>query len=247
MWSSLTDSQLQRQLAFLKANDHHAGYVLLGTSWFEFDESMLRDRTEGRGRRLGYDELLMALNHLLVASGQPPDVYELALAYRNSLASQFTTLKGAAHSGRGKDKLFYYSVFWLLKERLPELSTAIYTVNNPGGPVYIFNNQLRHSLQVHGVSTQLYYEVVNDRLCIKFYAEIEDSSTKLQIRDSIRRAVRAILDGQYKVIDSGHLGAYMTACQIEHDFSRVTDLETSASVFLGVDRALPAVADQLSS
>jgi len=193
MWSSLSDQQLDRQVAFLKSHGHSGGYILLGTSWFEFDDAMLGERTGGLGARLGYEQLIDALNRLLVAPGQPPDVYELALAYRNALDSQFTTLKNAAHSGRAKDRLFYYSLFWLLKQKLQEFKTAIYTVNNPGGPVYILNNQSWESLVLNGVATKLYYEVVNDRLCIKFHAASEDATNRLQIRDAIRRAVRAVL------------------------------------------------------
>jgi hypothetical protein len=71
-----------------------------------------------------YEELIDALNRLLIAPGQPPDVYELALAYRNALDLQFTTLKNAAHSGRAKDKLFYYSLMNARKVLSSTLSTA---------------------------------------------------------------------------------------------------------------------------
>src|SRR5262245_45546260 len=46
MWSSLTEEQLARQVAFLKTHGHRGGYVLLGTSWFELDNAMLGERTE---------------------------------------------------------------------------------------------------------------------------------------------------------------------------------------------------------
>lgn len=247
MWSSLTDEQLGRQVAFLKTHGHRGGYVLLGTSWFEFDDAMLGERTGGLGARLGYEQLIDALNRLLVAPGQPADVYELALAYRNALDSQFTTLKNAAHSDRAKDRLFYYSLFWLLKQRLQEFKTAIYTVNNPGGPVYILNNQSWESLHLNGVATELYYEVVNDRLCIKFHAASEDATNRLRIRDAVRRAAHAVLDGQFKLIDSGRLGAYMTACQVEHDFSLLADMDKAVAVFAGVGRSLALIADRLRS
>jgi len=246
MWSSLTDQQLGRQVGFLKTHGHRGGYVLLGTAWFEFDDAMLGERTEGLGARLGYEQVIDALNRLLVAPGQLPDVYELALAYRNALDSQFTKLKNAAHSGQ-KDRLFYYSLFWLLKQKLKEFKTAIYTVNNPGGPVYILNNQSWESLDLDGVATELYYEVVNDRLCIKFHAGSEDAPTRLRIRDAVRRAAHAVLDGQFKLIDSGRLGAYMTACQVEHDFSLLADMDKSVAVFGGVGRSLALIADRLRS
>lgn len=247
MWSTLTDQQLDRQVAFLKSRGHRGGYVLLGTSWFEFDDTMISTRTEGLGARLGYEQLIGALNRLLVAPGQPPDVYELALAYRNALDFQFTTLKNAAHSGRAKDKLFYYSLFWLLKQKLQEFKTAIYTVNNPGGPVYILNNQSWEPLELKGVAIELYYEVVDDRLCIKFHAASEDETSRRHIRDAVRHAAHAVLDGQFRLTDSGRLGAYMTACQVEHDFSLSTDTDKSVAVFAGVGHSLPLIADKLRS
>lgn len=247
MWSSLTDQQLGRQVAFLKARGHRGGYILLGTSWFEFDDAMLGERTEGLGTRLGYEQLIDALNRLLIRPGQPPDVYELALAYRNALESQFTTLKNAAHSGREKDRLFYYSLFWLLKQELQEFKTAIYTVNNPGGPVYILNNQSWESLDLNGVTVHLYYEVVNDRLCIKFHATTEDVANRLHIRDAVRRAAHAVLDGQLKLVDTGRLGASMTACQVEHDFSLLADIDKAVAMFAAVGRSLRVIADRLRS
>jgi len=246
MWSALTPGQLGRQVEFLKTHGYCGGYVLFGTSWFEFDESKLRESTDGLGVRLGYEEIIDAINRLLVAPGQPLDVYELALAYRNTLDSQFRKLRDAVHSG-SRDRLFYYSLFWLLKQKLKEFKTAIYTVNNPGGLVYILNNQSWESLDLDGVATELYYEVVNDRLCIKFHAESKVGPTRRRIRETIRCAAHAVLDQQFKLIDTGRLGAYMTACQVKHDFSLLADLDKSVAVFAGVGRALPLIADRLRS
>lgn len=246
--SVLRDQQLGRQVAFLKTHGHRGIYVLLGTSWFEFDDAMISKQTEGLGAKLGYEQLIDALNRLLVAPGQPPDVCELALAYRNALELQFATLKNAAHSGRAKDKLFYYSLFWLLKQKLQGFETAIHTANNRGGSVYILNNkQSWEPLNLHGIETELYYEVVDDHLCIKFHTASQDATSLRHIRDAVRHAAHAILDGQFKLIDAGHLGTYMTACQVDHDFSRLADLDKSVEVFAGVGRSFGLIADQLRS
>lgn len=69
--SPLKDQQLGRQIAFLKTHGHRGVYVLLGTSWFEFDDAMISKQTEGFGAKLGYEQLIDALNRLLVATGQP--------------------------------------------------------------------------------------------------------------------------------------------------------------------------------
>ncbi|NQT54345.1 hypothetical protein HQ576_19970 [bacterium] len=246
MWSDLTSQQLDRQVEHLKTHGYRGGYILLGTSWFEFDEAMLAERTSGRGERFGYEQIIDGLDRLLDPPGLPPDVRELALAYRNALDSQFRKLKDACHSD-SKDRCFYYSLFWLMKQKLKELKTAIYTVNNPGGPVYILNNQLWEWVDLDGIMTELYYEVVNDRLCIKFHADSKDGPTRRRIRDAVRCAAHAVLDKQLRLIDTGRLGAYMTACQVEHDFSILKHIDKSVEVFAGVGRSLALIADRLRS
>lgn len=246
MWSSFTDQQLRRQVAFLKEHGHRAGYILFGTSWFEYDETMVGEQTEGLGTRLGYDEVIYALNRLLVAPGQPADVYELTLAYRNVLDSQYKKLKDAVHSS-SRDKNFYYSLFWRLKQKLRGFHTAIYTVSNPGGPVYILSNQSWEYLYLNGVAVELYYEVVNNRLCLKFHPETDDNETRRHIRDGVRCAAHVVLDEQVDLTDSGRLGAYMTACKVEHDFSVVEDIDESAAVFATVGESLPLITERLRS
>ncbi len=245
MWSSLTDKQLPDQVKFLKEHGHRGVYVLLGTSWFEFDKEILAERTDGVGERLGYEEIINALERLLNAPGQLPDVCDLAGAYKDALCSQFTKLKDACYS-ESKGKPFYYSLFWRLKQELKEFKTAIYSANNPGGPVYILNNRDWESLHLNGVATELYCEVVNNGLCIKFHAESEDAPTRKRIRDAVRVAAHAVLDDQLKVTDPPlRYGAYMTACQVEHDFSVVKDMAKSVEVFATVGRSLALIADKL--
>jgi hypothetical protein len=241
MWSSLTDSQIQRQQDFLASTKHSGIYILLGTSWFEFDSQRIQKVSKGASTRVGYDELIDALNKLLITPGQSADVYELALAYRNALQDQFTQLKTAALSPKDRGKLYYYSLYWMLKEQLQGLKTAIYSATNPGGPVYILNNQEWYPVFVNGVSVELYYEVVNDRLCIKFFADTDDANKKYMVRDSIRRATHAVLDSKYSVIDTGRLGAYMTACQINHDIGDSLNLDKSAQIFRDVHIAFPQI------
>jgi hypothetical protein len=244
MWSSLGDDQFKRQVDFLAKNHSNAVYVLLGTSWFEYTPDKISELSKGFANKHGYEELLKALNSLLVQPDQSPDVYELTLAYRNSLQAQFNNLTDAALNSSERNRLFYYSLFWMLKQRLPTLETAIYTVNNPGGPVYILNNSAWLDVSIKGAAVQLYSEVVNDRLCIKFFTEA-DNDKKLEIRGRLREAVHSVLDKHYTVLDSGRLGAYMTACQIDWDFSDTSKLDDSARVFSDIHNRLVRIADQL--
>jgi len=166
----------------------------------------------------------------MVATGQSPDVYELALAYRNAIQDQFDKLKNAYTTGDG-GKLYFYSLYWEIQKRLKDMETAIYTVNNPGGSVYILNSSdYCLPFSVGHLTGKLYYELVNGRLCIKFYSEASNNE-KYTIRDHVRQAVRRVLVSKYQVVDSGRLGAYMTACQIDRDFCDISKLDESASVF----------------
>ena len=230
MWSGLSDSQQKRQHGFLLKNGGLGLYILLGTSWFEHSTDSIAGSFGGIATKTGYEEVISALNRLMVAPGQSPDVYELALAYRNALQEQMDKLLTAFKTPDGS-KLFFYSMYHEIQKRLKSVETAIYTVNNPGGPVYILNCS-DHWLpfSIGQLAGELYYEVVNGRLCIKFHSEATDKD-KYTIRDRVRKAIKGVLGQKYRIVDSGRLGAYMTACQIDHDFCDISALDESAAVF----------------
>jgi hypothetical protein len=244
--SPLTDRQLQRQRGFLKDAGHKGQYVLLGTSWFEFDDQKIQRASDGTANKTGYDELIDALNKLLAVPGQFPDIYELALAYRNALQLQFDNLKNAALTPRPKDKRYYYSLYHMLQNRLQDLETDIYSVQNPGKCVSILNNRRWWSLFVGGVGVKLLSEVDRGKLCVKFSAATHDDNNKREIRQQVREATHRLLDGGCRVIDAGRLGDFMTACQIEHDFTNIENLDRSARLFRDVDAALPHIGRTIS-
>jgi len=245
MWSSLTDSQFKRQVDFLKAKKTRGLYLLLGTSWFEHTENSISDMSEGSASRIGYDELISSLNKLMVAPSQPPEVYELALAYRNAVQEQYDRIR-TAYKSKEDEKLFFYAIYHEIQTRLEGMETSIFTVHNPGGPVYILNSSdYWLGFNYEGVEGQLYYEIVNGRLCIKFYIEAP-RETKYKLRDNLRDAIRKVYGADYKIIDSGRLGSYMTACQIEHDFSNIEDFDESARIFSDVGSKLEEVLKGIS-
>lgn len=245
MWSSLTDSQFKRQVAFLKEKKTRGVYLLLGTSWFERTEKSISDMSDGLASRIGYDELILSLNKLMVTTGQPPEVYELALAYRNAVQEQYDRIHAAYRSKKDK-KLFFYAIYHEIQTRLKGMETSIYTVANPGGPVYILNSSdYWLDLSYEGVAGQLYYEIVNGRLCIKFCIEAPNE-TKYKLRDKLREVIRKVYGADYKIVDSGRLGAYMTACQIEHDFTDIENFEESARIFSDVGSRLEKVLKGIS-
>jgi len=245
MWSSLSEAQLQRQTEFLRKSGAHGAYVLLGTSWFELEARRIKERTDGLAVRVGYDELLDGLNRLLVSTDQPVDVYELALAYRNVLQRQHQRLLTAADHSQNRDQVYYYSLYRRLQQRLPDLKTRMFTVNNPGGPVYIFKNERELSIRPMGVAANLYYEVVRDELRMKFWSDVDDANLRRQLREEIRQALHDSFDGTFGLSNTGRLGKYMTACRLPHDFGSVDALEESASIFTEVGRVLPEAARRL--
>jgi hypothetical protein len=245
MGTTLGDSQFRRQLDFLKKNHSKAIYILLGTSWFEYSTGRIEQSSKDLACKVGYQELLDALNKFLVELNQPPDVYEFALAYRNTLQTHFDKLTSAALKSSEKDKPFYYSLFWMLQQRLSNIVTDIYTVTNPGGPVYILNDSASHKITLKGVAVYLYSEIVNNRLCIKFYTDADDDK-KTTIRKRLREACHLVLDNQFTVIDSGRLGRYMTACQIDIDPSDISKLDYTANVFSEIHDKLSNIAQRLS-
>jgi hypothetical protein len=245
MWSSLTDSQLKRQVTFLKEKKSRGVYILLGTSWFEHTGKSISDASEGTASRIGYDEMISSLNQLMVATGQPPEVYELALAYRNAVQEQYNRIH-AAYTSKQDEKLYYYAIYHEIQSRLKDMETSIYTVNNPGGPVYILNNSdYWLDFKYDGAEGQLYYEIVNGRLCIKFYVEAPNE-TKYKLRDSLREAIHKVYGTDYKIVDSGRLGAYMTACQVEYDFTDIKNFEESARIFSDIGLKLEKVLKGIS-
>lgn len=232
MWASLTDSQFNRQFRFLD-NKYHCLYILLGTSWFERTEKHINKLSNGLCRKIGYDELIMFLNNLMVATGQLPEVYELSLAYRNALQEQYDRIR-TAYKNKSDLKLYYYSIYFEIQNRLKSIETAIYTVNNPGGPVFILNNSdYWRNFVYNQIPATLYYEVVNGRLCIKFHIEASDE-IKYSLRKSIREKIRKVYGKDYTISDSGRLGAYMSACQIDFDFSDTNNFDKSAQVFQNI-------------
>lgn len=246
MWSSLADSQLYRQRRFLEKTGQTGRYVLLGTSWFEFEDEKIQRASNNTATKIGYGELICALDKLLEIPGQRQELYKLAQVYRKAIQVQLNDLKNAALTPRRRDKIFYYSLYRMLQDRLQGLETDIYSADNRGKTACILNNGRWWSLFVGGVATKLLCEVVNEKLCIKFIAATDNDDEKHRIRQQIRDAAHRFIDGGSGVIDAGRMGKVMTACQIDHDFTDIRNLDRSARLFRDVDAALPQIGRAIS-
>jgi len=231
MWSSLDDNQKKRQATFFANNNAKGIYVLLGTSWFEVTSGNVATFSNGLASKVGYLELIDLLNKVIVSGNESPDVLELALSYRISLEKQYQLVTNAYKEQKG-NKLFWYSLYDQIRNKMAKTTASIYTVNNLGGEVYIINDDNSWlSGKCNNIDIRLYFEIVNGTLCIKFYAETDDTDEKRSIRDSIRKSIHKELDTMYNVVNAGRIGSYMTACQVEHDFSNVSDIQKSANIF----------------
>ena len=200
MWSSLGDSQKNRQSAFLYSTGSTGFYILLGTSWFENSSQDVINFSKNTAIKIGYTELIALLNQIIVSGNETPDILELALSYRISLEQQYKHIKNSYKKGT-KDKLYWYSLYDQIRRNLKTQTASIYTVNNPGGEVYIINdfNSWRTGKN-QGVEFDLYCEIVNGILCIKFVADTDDTDIKRSLRDNIRNAIHIILGNTLTIV-----------------------------------------------
>ena len=187
---------------------------MLGLSSFESNSRHIEQASGGLREKASYNELLVALNSLLVSPDQATDVSELILHVPNALQLQFQKLTRAALDESERNQQFYYSLYGMLQQRMPSIETRIYTVVNRGGPVYILNNSAMFELQLDSVPVQIYYEIVNGIICIKFHAQSDDIDKRREIRTLIRQASHSVLEPKYTLIDSGRTGAYMIGIRI---------------------------------
>ncbi|GEM_PF-3318812 len=263
MWSSLSGGQLARQTARLQGfknagEDVRGRHLLLGTSWFEWEPDVLLEESDNFSMRLGYEELIRALDSLLSSPGLGCDIGELASPYRDLLVKQFNEIKNAADDPdeqKKKGARYYYSLFWKLKNQLEREGLArgkmwIHTATNAGGPVYILTDREWVAFQYKGMDVSLYYEVVNDWPCIKFTVEDPEnpsSSETAPLREAIRSAARKIIKPGDGLINIGRYGKYMSACQIGVNVGDVHTLGESAKVLLELHDALPLIAKEATT
>jgi len=243
MWSSLSNSQLNRQSSFLEKSNNIGAYILLGTSWFEYQSSI-----DLPGIKIGYKEIITGINKIITTTTYSSDIHELSLAYRNTLNNQFSFLINAFKTMVNKNKIFYYSLYAYIQNNLNNIKTRIYTVNNAGGSVFILNNDDAWiNVVVNRIKVDLYFEVESDYLLIKLHPNTDNNEIKLKIRDKIRRAVHKVFDNDYRIIDSGRLGKYMSACYIDHNFSDLNNIDKSISIFSDVHNKFNKIKKELGN
>lgn len=230
MWSSLSDSQISGQVEYINKNPaSDFCYLLLGTSWFEKDQVALARVAQRPVARIGYNKLMSAIREFLRQENKADGLRELAVTYLRELEKQFQFI--TSHTSPETDeKLYFYGLYKQLRECVPSLKSEIYTVNNRGGEVYILNfMELWKNFQYKEYSGQLYYELVNGRLCMKMNCSADEAGKRM-IRDAVRGTLKRVFRDDFALQDSGRIGTSMTACQALHDFKDLAMINKSIEI-----------------
>jgi hypothetical protein len=230
MWASLYKSQFEKQREALNKEGSYGVYLFLGTTWFEYDSECFKRDFGYKCVRIGYVELIKGLNDVLISHGNPTEIYELALAYRNAIRNQFERILNA-YTGPVKDRVFYYSLYYKMKELLKDIPCSIYGANNPGGQVSILNNNHWHEVGIEGINVQLFYELVNGELCFKIRPDTDDYVMKDHIRNVVRPALQKAAGSDLILIKTGRTGEYMTIFKIKHDFTNLNLFNESIKIY----------------
>lgn len=251
LYSSLGKNQLKRQIEHITKQPTVPAwgvYILLGTSWFENTDDAL---SVNKARKIGYIELIKALDKVIFSPRPLSDAKEMSLAYRESLRKQWDRLLNAADNLKNRNtiemaKIYYYSLYYKLQQQLGQTKTDIYTVAHPGGEVRILHRKAA-ATRISGVDIDLYCELVEGKLCIKFHSPGTSKDKKRVVRDVIRDAIQNELKGSYELLKTGRLGEAMTAYKIVHDFCDLERLDKSAAIFKDVGGRLDQIARSLNS
>lgn len=167
MWSGLTDTQYQKQVAAIKERPGDLGiYILLGSSWIERTaEDMIGEPL----RWISYPQLAVALDRIIGAVDADRLHREMALLYRDSLVVQHEWLLGLYRDlEREPSQLTYYSYFQHMRGYLSDIRTGIYS-EHKGASQYIMHvkdNWLPIALE--DGSGYLYLEIIDHEISIRF-------------------------------------------------------------------------------
>jgi hypothetical protein len=250
MWSSLYEDQWKRQNEYLNKFNNKCLYVLLGTSWFEYDNNTFSETFGTKCTKIGYKELIEALNSVLLFPGNKTDITELALAYRDAINKQYDYVINAYKYPK-MNRVYFYSLYHKLKGYLTEIPFSIYGTNNAGGQVSILNNGNWHKVLINNIETSIFSELVNGELCFKFKAFVEsydfkNHENKYRIRVILRDLLSKMAEDKFNLYNTGRLGEYMTICKVKHDFTNLDNLEKSVEIIKGADILLKKSADSLA-
>ncbi len=246
VWSSLGRDQIRRQAEFLKRRTASVAYMMLGTSWFEHSEAELKELVSQKAVKVGPSELIEALNQILVAKNQNPDVVDLVRAYRDSLQNSLDRSLAACET-TSSGKQYFYSLYHRHRQKLAAagIESSIYTVNNPGGEHYVLNLKPWAKAVVPEGNVEVFVELYHSELCLKFRLDNSSSTAKKAVRDRVRSSARQALGNLVRMSDAGRVGEYMTALKFDHDFRNLSTLDESASLIGSLTSALPKIVSKI--
>lgn len=243
----LQKKHLEKQIEYIKDNKWSAVYLMAGASWYEYEDKYLRTISGGRASVIGFEELLSALRDLLNYNNLPEEIYELAQSYKALLEKQRNIFLHALER-KEHDRIFYYSLFHRIRQKLPEPASRISSVNTSSGELYLLSLSDRLKFSYSNYPCELYYEVANDKLHFRLFTGIKNEELRSHLKESFTQGAHKVLDHYFVVIDDlRQTGEHISLCHIGYDFSIVHSLDTSIEILRKAYNSLPLILEAAKS
>jgi hypothetical protein len=232
MWSPLHANQIDRQTRFLLADTSRIGlYLLLGISRFEWSEDDILEASGGLSRKITYPELIAAIDTFLAAA-EPSPLKDLAMSYRSALQEQFEWSQNAwrypVEKGRA---LHYLSAYEAIQKSIPDIPTRIYSFSQGGTDYVLKAETLRRPYGIGGITGEIFLEIHNGELCIKFDCDTNDKETLRAIRWRLIEYFDSNLrQRSYDVNTRGRISRYMRLVSMPLDFPKI-EVKRAAEIF----------------
>lgn len=243
----LQKKHLEKQIEYIKDNKWSAVYILAGTSWYEYEDKYIQAISGGRASVIGFEELLSALRDLLNFNDLPEEIIELAESYKELLEKQRNIFLHALEK-KEHDRVFYYTLFHRILQKLPKPASRISSVNTSSGELFLLSLSDRLKFSFNNYPCELYYEVANDKLHFRIYTGIKSEEMRNHLKESFTLGAHKVLDRYFAVTDDlRQTGEHISLCHIGYDFSIVYSLDTSVEILKRAYNSLPLILEAAKS
>ena len=182
---------------------------------------------------------------------EPSEIREIASAYSIMLRTQQESfLHEPIHNGP-RDYIHYYLVFDRYRQELGDTKTRIYSVAYPGKSCVILNHasSLERKIKLSsGEDVNIFFEVSDDQLVLKYYFESNDTEARERLTNAIRVAARSILPEPNLLDVNRHRrkakSNYYTSFKFNHDFGNIDNLEKSLLLLREMNSQIVQIQDK---
>jgi hypothetical protein len=249
MWSTLYPQQIEKQRKIIEEKGASAFYLLLGSSHFEYSLQDLQVEVHPTAQRRSYDELIAALDAVSGEATEASEVREIATAYAGLLRMQFQAIQQGLSDPSSAH--YHYLRYADLRSHIKNVKTRIYSVSHRGGPNKILNPSrlFEDVYMVKNHKTQIYFELENDKLVVKFHIETNEFDIKDKLSKLIAKGVSEEWpDLRFKKVNRHRKEnqedyPYFTACQIQSFLNEET--ARAAATFELMAERLPSIAKRV--